>query len=176
MRALMDKAKENPEALQSFIKRLNDKKEREQSPLESNAEIVRLLQEQLGYTNGLYNYAQLTPTDAQAQLKYLQAFQEATQYLGKQPDWNNIYAYNDSVYDGYNTAGEKGIIAIYPSEGYSTTFLAINNTSSGNDTIGLLGQWVVQSSESAFLTGQHLKEKPLPRRCTQEVVNWFQVI
>ena len=152
MRALMDEAKENPEALQSFIKRLNDKKEREQSPLESNPEIVRLLQEQLGYTNGPYNYAQLTPTDAQAQLKYLQAFQEATQYLGKQPDWNNIYAYNGSIYDGYNTAGEKGIIAIYPSEGYSTTFLAINDTSSGNDTIGLLGQWVVQSSESAFLT------------------------
>ena len=55
---------------------------------------------------------------------------------------------------------EKGIVAIYPSEGYSTTFLAIDDPSAGNDTIGLLGQFVVQSKESASLTWSTSQGKP----------------
>ncbi len=140
MRALMDEAKENPEVLQSFIKRLNGKKMRERSLLESNSENARQLMQIPEYP---FIYTQLTPTDAQAQLKYSQAFQEATQYLGKQPDWNNTYAYDTTV-------GDTGIIAIYPSEGYSITFLTVNNASAGYGPFGLLGQWVVQSKESAF--------------------------
>ena len=145
IRALMDEAKGNPEVLQSFKKKLNDKKERELSLLESNPEIARRRLQPSGVA---YNYTQLTPTEAQAQLKYSQAFQEATQYLREYPDWNNTYVYQ-GVLD-YNTA-KRGIVVKYPSEGRSTIFLAIDDPSTGNNTIGLLGQFIVQSNESGYL-------------------------
>ncbi len=127
------------QALQSFIKKLNDKKVRERSLLEKNSGSARLLQEQLSCTG--FNYTQLTQTDAQTQLSHLQAVKDATQYLGIQPDWNSTYyAYNDVI------------VATYPPEEYSITFLAIDNSSAGNDTLGLLGQFVVHGSENVFLT------------------------
>ena len=146
--------KRNLEVRQIFKKRLNDKKVRERSLLESNPERRQL------YDPLSYNYTRLTPTDAQAQLQYSQAFREATQYLGKQPDWNNSYAYQSS-------ATEKGIVAMYPSEEYSTTFLAIDNPSAGNDTIGLLGQFVVQSNESTFITWSTPQGKPFAAQLQQ---------
>ncbi len=156
VRALIDKLEENPEALQIFKKRLNGKKERERSLLESNPEIAR---RRLDIPiNPDYNYTQLTPTEAQAQLQYSQAFQDATQYLGKQPDWNNTYAYNVSGKDIISLG--KGIVAIYTSEGYSTTFLVVDNPSAGNDTLGLLGQLVVQSNETAWVAWSTPQGKP----------------
>ena len=153
-RALRYETKRNLEVRQIFKKRLNDKKVRERSLLESNPERHQL------YDPLSYNYTRLTPTDAQAQLQYSQAFREATQYLGKQPDWNNSYAYQSS-------ATEKGIVAMYPSEEYSTTFLAIDNPSAGNDTIGLLGQFVVQSNESTFITWSTPQGKPFAAQLQQ---------
>ena len=128
------------QALQTFEKRPNDKKVRERSLLERNPKNARQLMQIPGYP---FIYTQLNETYARTLLDGTRAFQEATQYLGKQPDWNNTYAYDTVI-------GGKGIMAIYPSEGYSTTFIAINNPSAGNDTFGLLGQFVVQSNESAF--------------------------
>ena len=58
----MDEAKENPEALQSFIKRLNDKKVRERSLLESNPENAR----RRLYNSPIHSH---TPTYNSMQLK-----------------------------------------------------------------------------------------------------------
>jgi len=160
VRALMDKLNENPEALQSFKKMLNDKKVRERLLLESRPEIARVLQEQSDYT-----YTQLTSTAAHTELNSSQAFQEATHYLGKQPDWNNIYAYQS------NNTNAKGIIAMYPSESQSLTFLAIDDPSAGNDTIGLLGQWAVQSEKQATLTWSTPQGKPFVAQILQDG-NW----
>jgi hypothetical protein len=149
----------NPEVRQQ-LKKLNDKQVRERSLLESNPENacrrLNLAPDSLTYT-----YTQLNAADAQAQLEYTQAFKDARQYLGKQPDWNNIYVFNSTDLSGNAPpTREGGIVAIYPSEGYSTTFLAIDNPSAGNDTLGLLGQFVVQSKESASLTWSTPQGKP----------------
>jgi hypothetical protein len=140
MRASIDKLKENPELLQSFTKRLNDKKVRERSLLESNPENVRRLLQDEPSAQG-YTYTLLTPTGAQDQLQYSQAFQEAIMSSSwVKPGWNyTFYAYQS------NSATEKGIIAIYPLEGNNVlngvSFLVVDDPSAGNDTIGLLAQW-----------------------------------
>jgi hypothetical protein len=135
------------QALQSFEKRLNDQKVRERSLLESNSGSAhrRLLQESSNINPSAYTSTQLTPTEAQAQLNKSQAFQDATQYLGIQPDWNTLNAY---AYQSTADTTDKGVIAIYPSEGYSTTFLVINN----GGTPALLGDFGLQSEEQASLT------------------------
>ncbi len=154
------------QVLQSSEKRLNDKKERERSLLEKNTENARQLldpplRRQLTGAE-IPIFTQLTPTEAQALLPDTHAFRDATQYLGKQPDWNNIYAYQ------FRYTG-KGIVAIYPLEGYSTTFLAFDN----NDTIGLLGQFVVQSDESAFLTWSTPQGKPFAAQGMYSKPSWY---
>ncbi len=65
------------------------------------------------------------------------------------------------------SAAEKGIVAMYPSEEYSITFLAVDNASAGNDTIGLLGQFVVQSNESTSLTWLTPQGKPFAAQLQQ---------
>ena len=132
---------------QSFKNKLNDKKVRERSLPERNPGSAhrRLLQESSNINPSAYTSTQLTPTEAQAQLKSSKAFQDATQYLGIQPDWNTLNAY---AYQSTADTTDNGVIAIYPSEGYSTTFLAIDNPS----TAGLLGKLEIQDKESASLT------------------------
>ncbi len=157
VRALMDKLNENPEALQSFKKTLNDKKDRERSLLEPHPEIARLLQEQSDYT-----YTQLTSAAAHNELVSSQAFQEATQSLGKQPDWNNVYAYQST-----NTS-ENGIIALFSNEGSSTIFLTIDAL---NNNIGVLGHLSLQNEKQAMLTWSTLTGDPFAAHVLQDG-NW----
>lgn len=94
-----------------------------------------------------FTTSHLSPDIARHQLANSPTFQEASQHLGT-PNWEQIFAYRNL--DG----SSKGLVIFYPSltpGEHTSTFLAIDDPSTGTASVALIGQLTHKGSNHAEL-------------------------